>query len=41
MKIPIAIILASRFLPARADRLANIIAGSLLTDLRRSASQTV
>ena len=31
MEIPIAMILASRFLPLRANRLANIIAGSLLT----------
>jgi len=31
MEIPIAMILASRLLPFRANRLANIIAGSLLT----------
>ena len=31
MEIPIAMILASRLLPFRANRLANIIAGSILT----------
>ncbi|HTK31804.1 MAG TPA: DUF6326 family protein [Candidatus Saccharimonadaceae bacterium] len=31
MEIPIAMILASRLLPFRANRLANIIAGSFLT----------
>jgi hypothetical protein len=31
MEIPIAMILACRFLPFRANRLANIIAGSVLT----------
>ena len=31
MEIPIAMILASRVLPFRANRLANIIAGTLLT----------
>jgi len=31
MEIPIAMILASRLLPLRANRLANIIAGSLVT----------
>src|SRR5215475_4981660 len=31
MEIPIAMILASRLLPLRANRLANIIAGSILT----------
>ena len=31
MEIPIAMILASRLLPFRANRLANIIAGGLLT----------
>ena len=31
MEIPIAMILACRFLPFRANRLANIVAGSLLT----------
>src|ERR1044071_5000233 len=31
MEIPIAMILACRLLPFRANRLANIIAGSLLT----------
>ncbi len=31
MEIPIAMILASRLLPFRANRLANIIAGSVLT----------
>jgi hypothetical protein len=31
MEIPIAMILACRFLPFRANRLANIIAGSFLT----------
>jgi len=31
MEIPIAMIVASRLLPFRANRLANIIAGSLLT----------
>lgn len=31
MKIPIAMILASRLLPFRANRLANIIAGSIVT----------
>src|SRR5262245_22604015 len=31
MEIPIAMILASRLLPFRANRLANIIAGFLLT----------
>src|SRR5262245_3200310 len=31
MEIPIAMILACRFLPFRANRLANIVAGSFLT----------
>ena len=31
MEIPIAMILASRLLPLRANRLANIIAGSIVT----------
>ena len=31
MEIPIAMILASRLLPRRANRLANIIAGSIVT----------
>src|SRR5438128_6472991 len=31
MEIPIAMILASRLLPFRANRLANIIAGSIMT----------
>ncbi len=31
MEIPIAMILACRFLPRRANRLANIIAGSVVT----------
>ena len=31
MEIPIAMILASRLLPFRANRLANIIAGSVMT----------
>jgi uncharacterized protein DUF6326 len=31
MEIPIAMIIASRLLPLRANRLANIIAGSLVT----------
>ncbi len=31
MEIPIAMILASRLLPFRANRLANIIAGSIVT----------
>jgi hypothetical protein len=31
MEIPIAMILASRLLPRRANRLANIIAGSIMT----------
>src|ERR1700745_2255390 len=31
MEIPIAMIVASRLLPFRANRLANIIAGTLLT----------
>ena len=31
MEIPIAMILASRLLPVRANRLANIIAGSIVT----------
>jgi len=31
MEIPIAMILACRLLPFRANRLANIIAGSILT----------
>jgi hypothetical protein len=31
MEIPIAIILASRLLPFRANRLANIIAGGIMT----------
>ena len=31
MEIPIAMILASRLLPHRANRLANIIAGSIVT----------
>jgi hypothetical protein len=31
MEIPIAMILASRLLPLRANRLANIIAGTLVT----------
>src|ERR1700724_4276557 len=31
MEIPIAMILASRLLPFRANRLANIIAGAILT----------
>ncbi len=31
MEIPIALILASRLLPFRANRLANIIAGSIMT----------
>jgi len=31
MEIPIAMILACRFLPFRANRLANIIAGSIVT----------
>src|SRR5215831_12055397 len=31
MEIPIAMIVASRLLPFRANRLANIIAGALLT----------
>jgi len=31
MEIPIAMILASRVLPFRANRLANIIAGSIMT----------
>ncbi|HKW01794.1 MAG TPA: DUF6326 family protein [Vicinamibacterales bacterium] len=33
MEIPIAMILASRLLPFRANRLANIIAGVLLTSV--------
>lgn len=36
MEIPIAMILACRFLPFRANRLANIIAGSLLTLINAS-----
>ena len=33
MEIPIAMILASRLLPLRANRLANIIAGSVVTSV--------
>jgi hypothetical protein len=36
MEIPIAMILASRLLPFRANRLANIIAGSILTLINAS-----
>jgi len=36
MEIPIAMILASRFLPFRANRLANIIAGIFLTLINAS-----
>ena len=35
MEIPIAMILASRLLPFRANRLANIIAGGIVTVSRR------
>ena len=35
MEIPIAMILASRLLPFRANRLANIIAGGILTPGQR------
>jgi hypothetical protein len=31
MEIPIAMILASRLLPLRANRLANIVAGTIVT----------
>src|SRR6476660_7148626 len=36
MEIPIAMILASRFLPFRANRLSNIIAGSVVTLINAS-----
>jgi|SRR5215471_6957701 len=38
MEIPIAMILACRFLPWRANRLANIIAGSVVTLINASVT---